>query len=367
MITIIGAGAAGNYAAYLLAGEGFDVEVYEANSTVGLPVACTGIITSHFDTLIKPKKELIANTVESARIYSPNGENVKINFRHPNKIFNRHLLDQHVAEMAQRSGAEYKLNHVYMGNRPSGDMEKVMVKDLKSGEEYETETKMLIGADGPASRVAKNNGLYGKRKLYLGLQATAKRENDNMIDFYPGTQGIAWTVPESKDRVRIGVATLNEPQKYFEGFCRKVLGEDYAGLILARQAGPIPLYDPNVKTQNGNVYTVGDAATMVKATTLGGIMQSHIAAKALAESITHRKNYSRLWRSRLARDLWLHLMMRKAMDKFTDYDYNKLVGIFQKERNRKILEEHDRDFPARFMAKLLAGSPELLGFARLII
>ncbi|MBI3034028.1 NAD(P)-binding protein [Candidatus Woesearchaeota archaeon] len=109
MITIIGAGAAGNYAAYLLAEKGFEVQVFEANSTIGTPIACTGILTSYFDTLVEPKKEFIANEISSSRIYSPNGEFAQINFRHPNRILHRNLLDQHVAKMAANEGAEYHL------------------------------------------------------------------------------------------------------------------------------------------------------------------------------------------------------------------------------------------------------------------
>ncbi len=367
MITIIGAGAAGNYSAYLLASKGFDVTVYEANDTIGLPVACTGILTSHFDSLVEPKTEFIANQIEASRIFSPNNDFVQIKFRHPNKILNRHILDQHVAKMAMDAGAEYRLGHVYLENTEKDGMQQIKAKNLKTEEIIEDETRILIGADGPASRVAKNNNLYGKRILYYGLQATARMDNDNIIDFYPSEKGIAWVVPESKNKVRIGIACLSEPHKYFDTFCSSILGEGYQEKIIARQAGPIPLYDPHVKTQSGNVYTVGDAATMVKATTLGGIMQSHMAAKALCTSITNRKSYSNEWRKSIGRDLWMHLMMRKVMDRFSNNDYNKLIALFKKEKNAKLLEDNDRDFPSKFLMKLILKEPRLLGFARHLI
>jgi len=49
-ISIIGAGPAGNYLAYLLAKNSFDVCVFEEHKTVGLPVQCTGITTSYLGT-----------------------------------------------------------------------------------------------------------------------------------------------------------------------------------------------------------------------------------------------------------------------------------------------------------------------------
>ncbi|MBI4438428.1 NAD(P)/FAD-dependent oxidoreductase [Candidatus Woesearchaeota archaeon] len=367
MITIIGAGAAGNYSAYLLARQGFDVQVIEANETIGIPIACTGILTSHFDTLVEPRKEFIANEIDTARIHSPNNQHVTVRFKHPNKIMRRDILDQNDAKMAKQAGAEYRLGEIYLENRENDGKHTVRIKKLKTEEEYETQTEILIGADGPASRVAKNNGLFGNRKFYYGLQATATMDNNNAIDFYPSQEGIAWVVPESKNRVRIGIAGMTEPHKYFDKFCTKILGENYKEKLLAKQAGPIPLYEPGVKTQKGNVYTVGDAATMVKATTLGGIMQSHIAGKALAKSLIERKNYEKEWRKELGRDLWMHLMMRKAMDRFEEKDYNRLIAIFQKEKNRKILEEYDRDFPTKYMTKLLMQEPGLLYFAKFLL
>ncbi len=363
MITIIGAGAAGNYSAYLLAKQGFDVEVYEANDTVGLPVACTGILTSHFGNLIELKKEFIANEISASRIFSPNNEHVMINFKHPNKILHRNLLDQHVAKMAIAEGAKYNAGHVYLENTE----DRAQIKKLKTEETFETNYNILIGADGPASRVAKNNGLFGNRTLYFGLQATARMDNDNIIDFYPSEEGIAWVVPESKGTVRIGVAALKEPHTYFNSFCTKILGTEYKEKIVAKQAGPIPLYNPKIKTKAKNVFIVGDAATMVKATTLGGVMQSHMAARALANSIIERKNYEHEWRKAIGRDLWMHLMMRKAMDKFKNKDYNNLIKLFNKPRNKEVLEEHDRDFPTQFMLKLLLNEPRLASYGRFLI
>jgi len=49
---------------------------------------------------------------------------------------------------------------------------------------------------------------------------------------------------------------------------------------------------------------------MVKSTTGGGIIHGMIAAKALAESITNKKDYNKELRT-VKRDLLIHLKMRK--------------------------------------------------------
>jgi flavin-dependent dehydrogenase len=112
------------------------------------------------------------------------------------------------------------------------------------------------------------------------------------------------------------------------------------------------------------VYLVGDAAGQVKATTGGGIIQAMTAAQALADSIINKKNYELEWRKRLGKDLWIHLQMRKIMDKFNDKDWQYLIRLFSKKRNKAILEKYDRDYPSRFVFKLLLSEPRFLYFIK---
>ena len=46
---------------------------------------------------------------------------------------------------------------------------------------------------------------------------------------------------------------------------------------------------------------------------------------------------------------------------------NKLVKIFKKDKNKRILEEYERDFPARFLMKLVLMEPQLIPFSRFLI
>src|SRR5262245_218782 len=45
-VIVIGGGPGGLYSAFKLAGEGFDVHVFEEHDAVGMPVHCTGILGS---------------------------------------------------------------------------------------------------------------------------------------------------------------------------------------------------------------------------------------------------------------------------------------------------------------------------------
>ncbi len=363
-ISIIGAGPAGSYTAYLLASKGFDVSVFEEHPVIGEPVACTGVIAADvISRLLKLPDDIVSNRVEKARIFSPDGNSVEAKLKN-NVVVDRAKLDQHIAGMAKKAGAKYYVNHRFLAIEKNNGKVVVKIKNNKLNQTTEIESDWLIGADGPASEVAKSAGIFGSRKFYVGLQATVKMENDGAIEFFPSKEGIAWKVPESKGLVRAGVASEKNAGRYFEEFMKKAVGKDYNSRITAKQAGTIPLYNPKAKTQKGRVLLLGDAATMVKATTFGGINQGIIAATAVAEAIETGRDYARLWRARLEKDLWISLMMRKVMNRFSDKDYNFLIQIFSKEKNMKLLEEFDRDEPRKFAFRLMLQEPRLLFLSR---
>ncbi len=372
MITIIGAGPAGGFTAYLLAKAGFDVQVFEEHATIGEPVACTGVITADvLSQRLQLPKELIVNRIAKARIFAPNNKFIEVKLKN-DIIIDRAGLDRHISAMAKEAGAQYFTNHRFEsfelnGSKGSSGKKLVaVIKDKTKNELKKAEAEFVVGADGPVSTVAKAAGLFGNRQFYSGIQVTIPVANDNVIDFYPSEEGIAWLVPENEETARVGIAAKKEANAYFKLFLTAIAGKDYEKKITGWQAGPIPLYDPRLKsaTKDGKVLLAGDAATMVKASTLGGINQSLIGAEAAADAITKNKDYERLWKKKMGRDLYISLLMRKAMDRFNDKDYNSLVETFAKEKNKAILESYDRDVPTKFALKLLMREPKLLLLAK---
>lgn len=375
-IAVVGAGPAGGFSAYLLAKAGYEVSVFEEHTTIGEPVACTGVITGDvMAQRLQLPKELIVNRIAKARIIAPNKEHVEVKLKN-DIIIDRAGFDRHISEMAKDEGAQFFTNRRFekfeYGNSGDSSEKKgkkriiAAVKDKANGEIKKVETYYLIGADGPISAVAKAAGLFGERQFYSGIQVTIPVDNDNVIDFYPSKEGIAWVVPENEKVARVGIAARREANSYFRKFITAVAGEGYEKKIIGWQAGPIPLYDPKLKsaTKDGRILLVGDAATMVKAPTLGGINQSLIGAEAAATAITEKKDYEGLWRKKMGKDLYLSLLMRKAMERFSDEDYNCLVETFKKEKNRAILESYDRDEPRKFALKLVMREPKLLLLAK---
>jgi len=357
-ISIIGAGPAGNYLAYLLAKNSFDVCVFEEHKTVGLPVQCTGITTSYLGKLVELKKDFVVNKVNKARIFSPDNNFIDVKLNN-NIILDRAKFDQYLMEKAKKAGAKFFLNHRFLDYKNNI----IKVQNIKPNMIKDTITDYLIGADGPLSDVAKAVRLKGKRDFLIGIQARVRLNNQNIVEFYPFIEKYAWIVPESKDIVRIGLATRKNPKKALNNFLRKRL-KKYD--IIDTQAGLIPIYNPKLRTQKGNVFLVGDAAAMVKATTGGGIIQGLIATRALADSIINKKNYNKEWKKAVGRDLLMHLKMRNIMNKFSAKDWDYLIKLFNKEKLKKILASCDRDFPSRFLVKLALTEPRLLYFLKYV-
>tara|TARA_Y100000310_G_C20697643_1_gene826841 strand:- start:92 stop:1183 length:1092 start_codon:yes stop_codon:yes gene_type:complete len=361
-VFIIGGGPVGSYTAYLLARQGYTVEVFEEHTIIGEPVQCTGIVTSALAETIKLDKEFILNKITKTRIFSPDNSFIELSFPKDkeNIILDRAKFDRHIANMAKYAGVKFHLGSKFIGRKDNT----IIVEGSMAGEH---KADYIIGVDGPTSKVAKSIGIYNKqreRKFWAGLQARVKLKNNNIVEFYPHIGSFAWVVPEDKETVRIGLLAKNNIKEAFNNFLKKRLG-NYT--IIDQQAGLVPIYSSQIKTQKGDTFLVGDAAGMVKATTGGGIIQGLKAAKALAYSIKNNKNYEKAWRKEIGKELWLSLMIRRCLDRFSNKDYNNLVSLFNKEKTSRILEEHDRDYPSKFLFKLLLAEPRLMLFARKLI
>jgi len=357
--TIIGAGPSGCYAAYLLA-KNHDVNMFEEHKMIGKPVQCTGIVTSSLEKVLpfKLKDNTIINKINKARIFSPNKRFIELNLKNENLILDREKFDQFLADKAAEKGARIFLNHKFIGY----NKDYVIIKDTKNNKIIKINNNKLIGADGPLSSVAKSNGLFKNKKFLIGVQVRAKLKNENTVEFYPFIGSFAWIVPEDNKICRIGVASYKNPKKWLDYFLRiKKINQ-----IIEKQAGLIPIYNPKTKTCNKKTYLIGDAAGQLKATTGGGIIQGLTAAKCLANSINKNLNYEKEWRKKLGKDLSLHLFMHKMMNRFSPADWNYLINLFNKKRTKSTIENFDRDYPSKFILKLLMKEPRLIYFTKLI-
>lgn len=370
-IVIVGAGPAGSYAAMLLAQQGHSVDLYEENMEVGEPMQCTGIVTRALLDYVQLPDYLLLNELKYVKVVAPNGKSVKM--RNTDIVIDRIGFDKYLAEQAQKAGATLRKRHRFTG------IENGKLAFTTPEGKITRTADILIGADGPNSIVAQCAGIFGKREYYIGAQTRMKRSFDKEVFevHLDVPMFFGWSVPENEGISRVGIGVFKKPHEHFQKILYKFNDEKYE--MVGNQGGLIPVYDPKLKasttieTVKGKipVFLTGDAATFVKATTGGGIVQGLISSKILAECIGAGKfseqDYERSLRWVLKKDLWLHLFIRDTLNKFKDKDYNELVELLSASKAKHILETQSRDYPSKFLIKLLVAQPRLLKFAPILL
>jgi len=326
IVNIIGAGPVGNYLAHLLADK-FEVNVYEEHKEIGKPVQCAGILTHSIKEIIELPKEIIQNEIKE---YEINYKNKKINFalKNPDLIVDRAKLDTHLYNIAKEKGVKFHLGWKLL---EINDTELVFEKE---GDKIKRKKEILVGADGPNSIVSKSIG--NKNESWMGIQARIKMKSENIKVFMEHGK-FAWIIPESKGICRAGI--MDEKDTSRETFNQFIKGKE----IIDMQAGLIPKYDAKTKHSNtnvkGNTYIIGDAASMVKATTGGGIVPGMRAAKVLAKCLIDNKNYDQELKL-LKEELKAHSIIREILDKLKEKEKEKLFEIIIK---YDLLNNIDRD------------------------
>lgn len=354
MISIIGAGPAGNYLAYLLAKNNKSVEVFEEHPQIGKPVQCTGIVTNSLLKFVPYRKEFVINQINKVRVYFPNKKFIEFNLKKPNLILDRAKFDSYLAEKAKYYGAKYYANYKFIGYKDK----KIILKSKKTIKKH---TNIIIGADGPLSKVARVFNLYGNRKFVSALQARVSlKVQKNLVEFWLFPKGFSWVVPESDNIARIGTLSYKNTDILFKKFLNFRAKN---AKIKEYNSGLIPIYNPKQGLNKKNIYLLGDAATQVKATTFGGIVQGLTAAEDLSKAILKKKNYKKLCKN-LNKELKYSLLLRKILNNFSIKDYNDLINFINTEKCKKIIQNTDRDYPSKMIFKLIMSQPKLLKFIK---
>lgn len=361
MIAVIGAGPAGSYLAYLLARQGKQVTLIEEHESVGMPVQCTGIVTESIKKFFALPKDVIANKCSKVVVISKKG---RIAAKTDEIVMWRNKFDEFLANKAKDEGVKVLTGHQFTGFNGKNS---IKIKDKNKNETKELAADYVVGADGPSSSVAKAVGLDPVKKFYIGMQAKVKLKADSdAFETYFSNSDFpyffGWVVPESQDTVRLGLGAFSNAKELFYKFLEKRTGKKE---IMCWESGIFPLYDKDKVIQKDNVYLIGDAATQVKATTGGGIIPSLKAAEILSDCIRNNKDYSNEFKKRKAgRELSLHLRIRNTLNKFSDDDYDYLLGLMDQERIKTVLKKYDRDNPIPLVLNLLMKEPRFLRYAK---
>ena len=358
-VGIIGAGPAGLTAARILAENGAEVHVFEEHPQIGVPVHCTGIVSSEFFSRAELDEDFIVNEVSSVHAHAGRiSRELPVNGTEI--VLARDRFDQHLGMRAQAAGAHIHLNH----RVTTIEDLTLRVRDTRTGDERDESFERLIGAEGPRSITARTFNLQTKRSYYFTAQATIKGE------FEPGRYEVhlgsiapdyfAWVVPESRTRARAGIGSRTNTRAYFERFMTHRFGAGYESRILAMQGAPIPLYKPFARTSKGPVILAGDAAGHNKATTGGGIIPSIISGEIAALKALGRTRAAAALEVRLGLELSAHNTLRSILNRYDDAHYERLISRASHPTISAVLRDESREFPLKLLARLALVNPRFL-------
>lgn len=301
-VVVVGSGPAGSVTARFAAESGAKVLIIERRQEVGVPVLCgEGISKQVDDFKVLKGRRWIANNMDGARIFSPDGTMVKLSAEMAGNetgyVLYRDIFDQELARGAARAGANLMLNTCAVDLlKENGKIKGVKARHFD--EDVDIKADVVVGADGVESRVGRWAGMKTTLKpsdleicaQYTLTNVDVERE---YCDFYLGKKiapgGYVWIFPKGNDVANVGIgilASLSTPglptkllDKFISSHPELKKGEPVRFL-----AGAVSVSEPYESVRD-NLLLVGDAARQVDPITGGGLMASIEAGKIAGETI----------------------------------------------------------------------------------
>jgi flavin-dependent dehydrogenase len=314
------------------------------------------------DLLGPAAESSVANEINRFELFT-DGRAATVTLDRPDLIIERSRLIHSLASEAQQSGAEIRFGRRFVGLEGNGYGVRLTMESAREAKQEQVEVETVIGADGAQSRVALAAG-WPKQQTVPLIQAVVKMPSDMPADsvrvwFVPDdTPYFYWLIPESPDRAALGLIGEEggQTRRCLERFLdkRKLEPISFQGARIPVYSGWVPVQR---KVGSGRVFLVGDAASQVKVTTVGGIVTGFRGAFGACEAILDG-GHSRELRA-LRRELDMHLLIRKTIHSFQQADYSRLVDLMNNS-TRRSLSQYSRDEAGRVLWHIALSQPRLL-------
>ena len=357
-ILVIGAGPAGSSTAKHAALNGADVILMDKKSEIGAPKRCAeGVSKEGLSKLgIEPNNRWVTKELSGVRLISPNGTDVwmredQVKLPEAGYILERKVFDKFMAMDAARAGATIMIKTLARGMRK--DNNSYIVSCESMGEDFEIKAKIVVGADGPESRVGRWGGLktaVKPKNMESGIQfemVGLKMEDPDCIEFYFGSVapgGYAWIFPKGDDIANVGLGIVST---YTDKSAYEHLLEFVKNCPATKNAQPVELNiggDPvggMIKNLvKDHIMIVGDAAGHVNPLTGGGIITAleagiyagEVAAAAVKDEDYSKKRlmeYQQKCKTEIGDSFDKYLKTKDYMLSLSDSDLDSIAKAFQ--------------------------------------
>ena len=312
-VVVVGGGPSGATAAEDLARDGHSVALLDR---AGRIKPCGGAIppqlVREFDI---PEYQLVAR-INTARMISPRGRKVDIPIENGFVgMVNREDFDEFLRERAGLGGA-VRVTGTYKRIERDSSGTRVIYRDKRSGEERALHTRLVIGADGARSNVARDEVPGGDRIPYVvayheiieapgAVGAYDPARCDVIYDGRISPDFYGWVFPHGKSAsVGMGSMVRDVDLKRATADLRAASGLSDCRTI-RREGAPIPLR-PLDRWDNGrDVVLAGDAAGVVAPSSGEGIYYAMVGGRAAATAAAASLRSGRVRDLRLARKLFM--------------------------------------------------------------
>jgi geranylgeranyl reductase family protein len=314
---VVGAGPAGARFARSAAERGRSVLVLEQGE-IGRPLACSGHVSLDVWEYVPgaARDELFENDVYGARFHLDGPGSRAYPFYKETPVSNavdRVELDRTLARAAADAGADVRDGHTVTDVEERHDRVTVTAAGPDGTERFTG--RMVVGADGPRSRVRDEVGLPEPDEFLHGVLGFDFRpDHEDFVDVHLTVPGFfAWRIPRGEGGVEYGLAVRpgDDAPGRFADLCAA-----YDVSLDERCSGLIPIGPPDTVTAHRSLL-VGDAAGQTKPFTGGGILYGMRAADVAAAVVDPDRPetlraYESGWRDELAWDVRLGHLVRAA-------------------------------------------------------
>ena len=373
-VVVVGAGPSGAKAAQAAAEGGLRVLLLEWRPQIGLPVQCTGLLSLRGFEAAGVGDDVKLGPMRGAYVYGPQEQSIALESpRIQAYVMDRDRFDAEIVRNAEAAGAEVHTRARAIGYA-QGDPASLRLR-FEDREDVTVQTRIVIGADGPKSDVARWAGLKPPQKRIVASQVTIPYEldRDDYVEVHLSRQVapnfFGWAVPTTPGYARVGLGTDDGQQT--SGLLERWLRERFGDPEIAeRFGGEIPI-GPAERTVADGVMLVGDAAGHAKPTSGGGIyvgtscgrIAGEVATEAIAaDDVSSRQldAYERRWRERFERELNFGMLAHRALCRLSDDDLNRVFETVAGDDDlTDVLSVHgDIDYTS-WVAQALLKRPDL--------